>query len=125
MENNMTQNIRKTVRVCGCCHKELSIDSFYVNKRTKLPDNYCKECRRSFSSTRYHYLQVADKPPHCPVITKIPDRNLRITFILHALQVVRESVERKRRRLREEEYRNDSRTSKSHLKEHLSFSTDH
>ena len=41
----MEQIIEKNVRFCGCCHRELPVDSFYVDKRTLAPDNYCKECR--------------------------------------------------------------------------------
>ena len=43
----MEQIIEKNVRFCGCCHRELPVDSFYVDKRTLAPDNYCKECRRA------------------------------------------------------------------------------
>lgn len=38
----MEQIIEKNVRFCGCCHRELPVDSFYVDKRTLAPDNYCK-----------------------------------------------------------------------------------
>ena len=37
----MEQIIEKNVRFCGCCHRELPVDSFYVDKRTLAPDNYC------------------------------------------------------------------------------------
>ena len=30
----MEQIIEKNVRFCGCCHRELPVDSFYVDKRT-------------------------------------------------------------------------------------------
>ncbi|MCI1681351.1 MAG: hypothetical protein LKI39_02215 [Bacteroides sp.] len=102
------ENSEKGTRICGCCHKELSIDSFYVNKHTNLPDNYCKECRRSFSNLRYRYRQVTKKKPQYPVITEISDKDLRIKFLLNALDVVHRSIERKKKRLREEEYRNES-----------------
>ena len=36
----MEQIIEKNVRFCGCCHRELPVDSFYVDKRTLAPDNY-------------------------------------------------------------------------------------
>ena len=49
----MEQIIEKNVRFCGCCHRELPVDSFYVDKRTLAPDNYCKECRRAMSNARY------------------------------------------------------------------------
>ena len=41
----MEQIIEKNVRFCGCCHRELPVDSFYVDKRTLAPDNYCDEQR--------------------------------------------------------------------------------
>ena len=49
----MEQIIEKNVRFCGCCHRELPVDSFYVDKRTLAPDNYCKECRRAMSNARF------------------------------------------------------------------------
>ena len=33
----MEQIIEKNVRFCGCCHRELPVDSFYVDKRTLVP----------------------------------------------------------------------------------------
>lgn len=33
----MEQIIEKNVRFCGCCHRELPVDSFYVDKRTLAP----------------------------------------------------------------------------------------
>ena len=80
----MEQIIEKNVRFCGCCHRELPVDSFYVDKRTLAPDNYCKECRRAMSNARYR--------------RSLPASN-RMYLILNALKVVRESVLRKRKRL--------------------------
>lgn len=97
----MEQISENNLRICGCCHRALSMDLFYINKHTHLPDNYCKECRREFSNARYHCSQTVDKSCHYPVITKISDRTLRMALIFHALKVVRESVLSKRERLRE------------------------
>lgn len=97
----MEQISEKNVRFCGCCHRELPVDSFYVDKRTLAPDNYCKECRRAMSSARYRSSLSANNPLRYPVITEIPDRALRMCFIMNALKVVRESVLRKRKRLSE------------------------
>ena len=44
----MEQIIEKNVRFCGCCHRELPVDSFYVDKRTLAPDNYCKNINIRF-----------------------------------------------------------------------------
>ena len=56
----MEQIIEKNVRFCGCCHRELPVDSFYVDKRTLAPDNYCKECRRAMTTpaTVAHFQQA-------------------------------------------------------------------
>lgn len=91
----------KNVRLCGCCHRELAVDLFYFNKSTRLPDNYCKECRKKISTVRYRDSQAVEKTRNYPVITKIQDHGLRMAFILHALRVVRQSMMRKRERERE------------------------
>ena len=95
----MEQIIEKNVRFCGCCHRELPVDSFYVDKRTLAPDNYCKECRRAMSNARYRRSLPASNPLRYPVITEISDCTLRMYLILNALKVVRESVLRMRNRL--------------------------
>ena len=78
---------------------ELPVVSFYVDKRTLAPDNYCKECRRAMSNARYRRSLPASNPLRYPVITEISDCTLRMYLILNALKVVRESVLRKRKRL--------------------------
>lgn len=42
----MEQIIEKNVRFCGCCHRELPVDSFYVDKRTLV---YIKRINGQFS----------------------------------------------------------------------------
>ena len=49
----MEQIIEKNVRFCGCCHRELPVDSFYVDKRALAHANYCKVCRRALSNDCY------------------------------------------------------------------------
>ena len=39
----MEQIIEKNVRFCGCCHRELPVDSFYVDKRTLPPLTSCRQ----------------------------------------------------------------------------------
>lgn len=73
---------------------------FYFNKSTRLPDNYCKECRKKISTSRYRDAQAVEMTRNYPVITEIRDHELRMAFILHALQVVRQSMIRKRERER-------------------------
>lgn len=97
----MEQKNKKSLRTCGCCLKKLPFEAFYINKRTQNPDNYCKECRKATCRKRYHRTQISNDARSYPVITETNDYNLRMTLILHARQVVRESIERKRRSLRE------------------------
>ena len=40
---------KQTLYVCGCCKHTLPSEAFYVDKKTGLPNNYCKECRKSAS----------------------------------------------------------------------------
>ncbi|QIU93565.1 hypothetical protein [Bacteroides faecium] len=92
---------------CKNCKRELPLDFFYLNKTTLCPDKFCKECRKSLSRRRYNSGKISqaifsDRLPY-PVITQIEDRETRIQFILHALQVVRLSMERKRMRTQEED----------------------
>ena len=94
METSMNQ----TRYICGCCKKELPEESFYVNSKQHR-DNYCKECRKVVSRDRYvtvRSTQIANR--NYPVITRIADRETRMELISHALQVVAESIERKRRK---------------------------
>ena len=91
----MEQKNKKSLRTCGCCLKKLPLEAFYINNRTQNPDNYCKECRKATCRKRYHHTH------RYPVITETNDYSLRMTLILHARQVVRESIARKRRSLRE------------------------
>ena len=76
----MEQIIEKNVRFCGCCHRELPVDSFYVDKRTLAPDNYCKECRRAMSNARYRRSLPASNPLRYPVITEISDCTSYVSY---------------------------------------------
>lgn len=94
MENLKNQ----TLYVCGCCKRQLSPDAFYVNRRKKSPDRYCKECRKSASRKQREadkYIPYVTKKRSYPVITETTDSTLRMNLIRHALQVVAESIERK------------------------------
>lgn len=94
----MEQTTKKNTRYCGCCHRELPLDAFYVlNKQTSSLDNYCKACRKELSNARYRRLTSESEPPGYPVITETADRELRMRLIENALQVVRASVLRKRK----------------------------
>ena len=66
-----------------------------MNKKTQSPDKYCKECRKSLSRRQYGRVSY-------PVITQTEDRETRLRLILHALEVVRLSMERKKAGMQEE-----------------------
>lgn len=89
---------------CGCCQRQLPPEDFYIrNKKTQKPDNYCKECRKKCSSKNYRRSQFVDTAPSYTVITEVTNRKQRMTLILHALRVVRDSQARRRRKLIEQE----------------------
>lgn len=93
--------------VCGCCKRSLPANAFYINKKTGLPGNYCKECRKSASRNgrKTEKLSlVCNKEVSYPVITCTEDPVLRHELILHALEIVAASMERKRRKVRESEF---------------------
>ena len=97
---------KQTLYACGCCKQTLPSDAFYVDKRTGLPSNYCKECRKSASrkyrKTEKRTLARDDREPY-PVITSTKDPDLRQKLILSALQTVRASIKRKKQKLCEVE----------------------
>ena len=90
---------KQTLYVCGCCKHTLPSEAFYVDKKTGLPNNYCKECRKSASrkyrKTEKRTLARDDREPY-PVITSTK-------LILSALQTVRASIKRKKQKLCEVE----------------------
>ena len=83
-----------------------SFRCLYVDKKTGLPNNYCKECRKSASrkyrKTEKRTLARDDREPY-PVITSTKDPDLRQKLILSALQTVRASIKRKKQKLCEVE----------------------
>ena len=94
METLMNQSLH----ICGCCKRELPQEAFYMNQRTRTTDNYCKECRKA--NARRHRNQdksisFENKPLSYQVITEVKDPALRMLLILHARQVVAESISRK------------------------------
>lgn len=90
-----------TTHYCACCQRERPLAAFYINKQKQCPDSYCKECRKAASRKQRkadQNLQTVRNHELYPVITRIENRELRLSFILHALQVVAESQARKRKR---------------------------
>lgn len=92
-------------RKCLRCRRELPADAFYTRDRQQRPDSYCKECRKAANRIRRKagnaHTEGETCPRRYPVITDIRQRDVRLHLILKALQTVRESVERKRRKQRE------------------------
>ena len=100
MKNSEVQ----TLFVCGCCKRSLPASAFYINKKTGLPGNYCKECRKTVSRNHRKNEKRSlayDRESSYPVITSTEDPMLRRELILHALETVAASIERKRRKVRE------------------------
>ena len=91
---------KQTLYVCGCCKHTLPSEAFYVDKKTGLPNNYCKECRKSASRK---YRKTEKRTLARDVITSTKDPDLRQKLILSALQTVRASIKRKKQKLCEVE----------------------
>ena len=92
----MEQTLNPTIRTCHSCLRELPIEAFYVNRKTLIPDYCCKACRSAACKKRYLDSRSVNDIRTYPLITDIKDRTLRMELILHARQVVNESVARKR-----------------------------
>ena len=73
--------MNQSLHICGCCKRELPHDAFYTNKRTHR--NQDKSILFENKSVSY------------PVITEVKAPALRMLLILHARQVVAESISRK------------------------------
>lgn len=89
-------------RRCQCCGRELPLGEFYFKNHLHAPDNYCKQCRREANRLRRKagarsMATGQDAEPRYPVITRTEDPETRRVLLLHALQVVRDSVLRRRK----------------------------
>ena len=92
----------QTLCVCGCCKRSLPASAFYINKKIGLKTvsrNHRKNEKRSLA---------CDRESSYPVITSTEDPTLRRELILHALETVAASIERKRRKVRESEFEYES-----------------
>lgn len=97
----MDHSTNQQLCICGCCKKELPQTAFYLNKNTQKRGNYCKECRKAVSREQYtnvKCVKIEKNARHYPVITRIEDREVRKVLLLHALQEVAESIQRKKRK---------------------------
>ena len=94
-----------TLCVCGCC-KRLSGKYLYINKKTGLPGNYCKECRKTVS--RNH--RKNEKRPGMRQGKQLSGNYLYGRSHVAAgtysacPETVAASIERKRRKVRESEF---------------------
>lgn len=94
-----TRNTQAALHTCNCCHRELPLGEFYINKSTGRADSYCKACRVRYNQQKRKERLGSTgrgRKRAYPVITQIENREERLTYIFHALQVVRESRRRKR-----------------------------
>lgn len=96
-----------TLYTCSCCKRSLPAQDYYVDKKTGKPSDYCKECRRAASQAHRQgkkgLLVCFDRPDY-PVITTIHDPVLRMELIMHSLQEVARSVQRKSQKVKEAEF---------------------
>lgn len=95
---------------CRRCLRELPLSDFYLKNRLHTPDSYCKTCRKEDNRLRRKQRTCpaeaeSSTAPRYPLITDTDDPELRMSLIRHALQTVRASVLRKRKRRYEEEAR--------------------
>lgn len=95
----MKENAELTLYVCTGCHRRLPAAHFYTSRTTLKRDRYCRECRKAYNTCRPHGSHPVNTRPSWPLIVDEPDRERRLSLIRHARQVVRESVERRRRRM--------------------------
>lgn len=98
-----------SARICACCKRELPSENFYFNHRTQIFDKYCKECRKKRSRQYRKECRHAEKDGTLLVITEIDDSILRMELILRALEKIRASILRKRKKMQESECRNFGR----------------
>ncbi len=100
-------------KYCAECRRELPLGAFYRQGKQHEPDSYCKECRKAINrlgrKLRTYAPEAEERPPRYPVITDIRQREIRIQLILNALCTVRQSIMRKNRKRREEEFLKDKK----------------
>lgn len=99
-------NTTFSTHVCACCKREFPFEDFYYNHRTQTFDKYCKECRKKRSRQYRKECRHNEKRRKRLIITEIDDSLLRMELILRALEKIRTSILRKRKKIQESEYRN-------------------
>lgn len=103
----MKTMINEPLHACGCCKRELPQSAFYINKRTSKVDCYCRECRKKNSGRHRevdrYMIQTENNASSYPVITRTEDPELRKILIRNALQTVANSIERKRKKMKQQE----------------------
>lgn len=108
MDSSVYQPPIQSTKRCLCCQQELPVSAFYIRDKQHTPDTYCKDCRKEANRIRRKSnstLQEEKISARCyPVITNIKQRDVRLHLILHALQTVHQSMDRKRRKQCESEF---------------------
>lgn len=97
----MEKCTESTLYVCTGCHRPLPGEAFYFSRITLKRDHYCRDCRKLRNSCNTGSSRCVNTRPSWPLIVNEPDRERRLLLIRHARQVVRESVERKRKQVNE------------------------
>lgn len=89
----------------------MPVDEFYLNLKSGKPQNYCKCCRKEASRKQRKSDKETDRRKRRRrgrlIITEVQDRELRLSLIMMALTKVRESIERKNKRLKDADFRRD------------------
>ncbi len=87
---------------CSCCHRLLPVGQFYLHNQGGRRERRCKDCRRRARRMRRMLVPrpSADIAGHTDIFRE-DDRARRLELILRAKQLVRDSIERRARRLRE------------------------
>lgn len=103
----MEQNITSPLCYCSRCRQNLPAEAFYMEHGTCRRDRYCIDCRKELNRIRYQKSHYENECRKYPVITETSDPALRIALIILAQRKVNESMERKRKRRHETEYRTE------------------
>lgn len=100
MNNTSKEQTLQVCGRCGRCKRILPAEDFYFNKRTGIPDNYCKECRRLASQKhrkkKKQILADRKKKADTPIITNTKDPALQRKLIRKAFLTIADRIKRKK-----------------------------
>ena len=90
--------MNQSLHICGCCKRELPHEAFIQTNApgplTIIARSVARQTPASVVDLR-RCTSFENKPVSYPVITEVKDPALRMLLILHARQVVAESISRK------------------------------